>query len=287
MKNNNFFRMGMLAMVLAFGMTVIGCPTDTPEGENETLSELPSSTGTNELSDKTYQSHSQKWEFSANGTYRYTREEEDVWTVEETGNYSWDSSGAFKTVTLAPQRATVDGSTLYDKAAWKAAARNALAAEGLTEAYVAEMTEGQYTTITAFINAYADYKFALQLCNYTMSGEAIGTFVEMGTYGDANAKGGKVVVQNDTTGTLTVKTYDSTVATVATTVSASESKQVFSSGTDTFLTEIEIATTGNITEVEIKESFFSGSGHRFSGTSSVETGPICIGSGRTIIITVK
>jgi hypothetical protein len=292
MKNNNFFRAGMLA-ALIFGMAVIGCDTGSGSGDGgETLPELPASKGNNEVGGKTYLNHDKKWEFSAGGTYRYFQDEEDngVFTERENGNYSWDSSGAFKTLTLAPQRIALPGGTPLDKAALKAAAKAYFAAHGLTEATVAEATEGQYTTIAAFINAYVDYGFALQMCNYTVSGEAIGALVRMGPYGYGNAKGGKVVAKNDTGSTLTVKTYAGYEGTEAAyTVSAGESKQVFSGAADTFLTEIELTTTSNsITYVEIEEGPFSrrgtGSG---SAVSSFETGPICVGGGRTITITVE
>jgi hypothetical protein len=38
---------------------------------DETAPELPSSTGTNEVGGKTYESSGKRWEFSADGTYRY------------------------------------------------------------------------------------------------------------------------------------------------------------------------------------------------------------------------
>ncbi|MDR0758708.1 MAG: hypothetical protein LBF74_01165 [Treponema sp.] len=273
------------------GLGTVTPSNPNPDPGGETLPEPPSSTGTNEVGGKTYQTYDDKWEFSADGTYRYFDEEDGVWIEEENGTYSWDSSGAFKMVTLAPQRAVVEGSTLYDKAGWKAAARSYFVADGLTEANAAEETDGHYTTITAFIDAYADYTFALRLCNYTMSGETIGTFGEMGTYGYADAKGGKVVVKNDTASTLTVKTYAGYAGTEATAiVSAGARKQVFESGDDTFLMKTNIATSGRITEVEIEEGYFGDdrSSPDFGGArSSYETGPICVGGGRTITITVE
>jgi hypothetical protein len=291
MRNNNFFRVGMLAMALAFGMTVIGCDNNPPGGEDETLPALPSSTGPNELGGKSYVKGDDKWEFNADGTYKYFDEDDGKWIEEETGNYSWDSSGVFKTVTLAPQYTTAgDGSSLYDKAGLKVAIRNLAAAQGLTEANVAQIADGQFKTIKAYIDAYADYTFALQLCNYTMSGEDIGTFVEMGAYGYANAKGGKVVVQNDTSSTLTVTTHNATATPATATVPAEGSKEVFTSGDDTFLTKVEITSTGSFRDVEIKDgNVFGGSNSASSADekTSHETRPIAVGGGRTITITVK
>jgi hypothetical protein len=282
----------MLAMALVLGMTVIGCDNN-PGGEDETLPDLPSSTGANELSGKSYMHYDDdKWEFNADGTYRYFDGDDGDWIEEENGTYSWDSSGAFKTVTLAPHYVAVDGSAPYDKAGWKAAARKELAAQGITEANVAEMSKGQFKTVTAFIDAYADYNFALQLYNYTMSGDTIGTFVEMGTYGYANAKGGKVVVQNDTKSTLTVTTYNATATPAAATVSAGGSKEVFKSDDDTFLTKVEITSdTGSFRSVEIEEGgAFGGSNSGSSSDekkTSHETRPMSVGGGRTVTITVK
>jgi hypothetical protein len=270
MKNNSFFKAGMLALALMFAMAVMSCPNSDPEGEEDPLPKLPSSTGTNEVGGKTYESSGERWEFSADGTYRYSKEDDDVWTEKENGTYSWNSSGAFKTVTLAPQRATVDGPTLYDKAGWKTATRSYFVDQGFTEADVPDMTEGQYTTITAVIDAFADYTFALQMGNYTMSGETIGTFVKMGTYGYADAKGGKVVVKNDTTDTLTVVTHDASGATNSVSPSAGESNQVFESAADTFLTEIEITTTSvRFTRITIESGSLFGGGSS-SGFASQE-----------------
>jgi hypothetical protein len=280
MKNNSFFKAGMLAAALMFAAAVIGC--------GKTLPKLPSPTGTNEVGGKTYQGRGQKWEFGSDGTYRYFAEDEGAWEPVATGNYSWDSSGSFKTVTLAPQQGSIDGSTFYDKAGWKAAARSYYAANGLTDEDIVAMTDGQYTTITASIDARADYNFALQMCNYTMSGETIGTFVEMGAYGYGNEKGGKVVVQNDTASALTVVTHDAGgTANAAVSTPAGESRQVFESGADTFLKEIGITTGGSIAGVEIEKSHFFRSYRGVGGRYSYETGPMCVGGGRTITITVE
>jgi hypothetical protein len=129
-------------------------PNDPNDLNDETLPELPSSTGTNEVGGKTYETDRKKWEFSADGTYRYFRKNDGVWAEEETGAYSWNSGGAFKTVTLAPQQTTFESaargeSTLYDKAGLKAALESLAADQGYTDADAAEMTGGQYTTLTA------------------------------------------------------------------------------------------------------------------------------------------
>jgi hypothetical protein len=256
------------------------------------MPELPSSVGTNEVGGKTYQpSSDSKWEFYADGTYKYFDKRDDgVWTERHTGNYSWNSSSAFKTLTLAPQRAVLEGSTLYDKAGWKAAARSWADSSGLTD-HLAEETGGAYTSLTAFINDYADHAFALRLYNYTMNGDAIDIFDNIGAYGYGTAKGGKVVVKNNTSSTLTVKTYSGYAETEATaTVSSGQSSQVFSSGADTFLTKIQITTSGSFTELDTESGsfFFGGIRHGLgSGASSYETEPLCVSGGRTTTITVN
>jgi hypothetical protein len=131
-----------------------------------------------------------------------------------------------------------------------------------------------------------------------MSGETIADFVEMGAYDYADAKGGEVVVKNDTIDTLTVVTHDASGATSTFSPSAGESKQVFSSAADTFLREIEIRTTSvaGFTGVEIdKGGLFEGvSSYEFDSVEGSSSGPesfitrsICVGGGRTITITMK
>jgi hypothetical protein len=122
-----------------------------------------------------------------------------------------------------------------------------------------------------------------------MSGETIGTFVNMGAYGYGNAEGGRVVVENDTLSELTVVTRDANgTANAAASTPVGQSKEVFTSAADTFLKEIEITTGGSITGVEIADSFFSGSSHGLGdGESAFETGPMCVGGGRTITVTVE
>jgi hypothetical protein len=227
-------------------------PNPDPDPGDETLPELPSSIGTNEVGGKTYNPYGDhRWEFSTDGTYRYFEEDDGEWTEKENGNYSWNSSGGYKTVTLAPQRFIVEGS-LYDKAEWKDAFRSAVAAYGYTDALIAKETDGEYTTLTAFIDANADYTFAFQLYNYTMRDGAIDTFDGMGAYGYGTAKGGKIVVKNNTSSTLTVKTSAGYAETERTTsVSARGSSQVFESGYDTFLTGIKITSSGSFTQVDI------------------------------------
>jgi hypothetical protein len=288
MKNNNFFRVGMLALALVCGMAVIGCDTGNNPGD-ETLPDLPSPEGTNEVGGKTAENYYQKCVFNADGTFIYSEEDDVELVVAATGAYSWNSIGTIKTVTLAPQRVAGPQGNLLDKAGWKAATRTDFIGKGLTEANVAEMTEGQYTTITAAIDAYADYSFALQLYIYTISGEAIDTFEEIGPYGYGNARGGEVVVKNDTSSTLTVTTYAGYAGTEATvSVSAGERKEVFASGADTFLTKINITTSGSFTDVDIEtDSFFGGSNGGGGSNSSYEISPIIVSDGNTVTITVE
>jgi hypothetical protein len=177
MKKNVFF-VGMLALVLVFGMAVVGCDDGTTT--NNTEDSLPEASGTNELGGKTYTGSEGKVVFSSSGTtYQYYEKEEgDDWKEEHNGNYSWNSSVTPKTVTLAPQKVRA-GDALYDKAGWKVDFRNT-APEGITDAAISEMTSGKYTTITAYVNARADETFALQLYTYAVSGEEITTFEEVG-----------------------------------------------------------------------------------------------------------
>jgi hypothetical protein len=292
MKKNSFFRAGMSALALMFVVAVIGC--DTGNSPGETLPELPVSAGTNELGGKTAEGDDERCVFNADGTFTYSEWEEDgeedggVWTVTATGAYSWNSGGAFKTVTLGPQRAAGPEGNLLDKAGWKAAARAVFTKEGLTEENVEEKTKGEYTTIAALVDAYTDYAFALLMFNYTMSGETVDTFVRMvGAYGYANAKGGKVVVENNTSGTLTVTTYAGYAGTEATTtVSSGETKQVFTAGADTFLTKINLTASGNIISSVGIHGRFSGSGSGGPPQSSYETKPVCVGGGETITVIV-
>jgi hypothetical protein len=115
--------------------------------------------------------------FSSTGTYAYYENEgsadEPAWTEMDNGNYSWNSSSPPKNVFFAPTKARM-GDVLYDKAGWKVAYRNA-APEGITDADIPGITDGQYTTVTAFINAAADKTFGIQAYTYTMDGEAIAT----------------------------------------------------------------------------------------------------------------
>jgi hypothetical protein len=105
------------------------------------------------------------YEYKEDGTYKYV----DI----ETGSYSWDEEA--NTVTLLPAKiARQDGDGKYgdplDKEAWKAALR-ATAPAGITDGVISETTGGQYTTITAYINALADEAFKSVTNNYAFGDE--------------------------------------------------------------------------------------------------------------------
>ena len=119
----NVFWMGMLAMVLAFGMTVAGCDDGSGSGGgNEGGESLPASNGINEVSGKTYYELDERTVFSVtvagaeSGTYTVTAVDNGTYasgvkftynTQIETGTYSWN--GETKTVTLKPETVASQG----------------------------------------------------------------------------------------------------------------------------------------------------------------------------------
>jgi hypothetical protein len=190
------FLMKMLALALAMGMAVVGCGGDDGSGEDENT--LPASKGANALSGKTYVNWSNKIVFSATaedatkGTYTkkstvYDEEKSEyvlssgkyTYVDIETGVYSWNETA--KTVTLSPEKIAInddDGyGSLLDKEAWKIAYR-ATAPANITDEYISQMTDGQYTTITAYINARADESFKSITNNYAFSTDGKALFLD-------------------------------------------------------------------------------------------------------------
>jgi hypothetical protein len=119
--------LGILVLVLVFGMTVVGCEGGSDIGDGNDNSRLPSASGVNAVGGKTYYESSDRTVFSitadsaTNGTYVVTTIDNGTYapgvkytytTQIETGTYSWNEEA--KTVTVKPEMVAFRGSTYVD-----------------------------------------------------------------------------------------------------------------------------------------------------------------------------
>ena len=201
---NKKFLLGILVMVLVFGMSVVGCDNGSTGGDNGDNGgqTLPAASGVNEVSGKTYYAGSEKIVFSAtadgtthgtyligailmpeengdyelvNGKFKYT----DI----ETGTYTWNKNA--KTVTLKPEKIAFPDENGYGALEDKTARRKYL--QAMADSYKEEIGEEKYneylssegfSNTAAFINYIINEMFSLKTNGYSFSDDGTALFLE-------------------------------------------------------------------------------------------------------------
>ncbi|MDR1326248.1 MAG: hypothetical protein LBK00_09465 [Treponema sp.] len=218
MNKNKRFMLGMAALLLTFGLVLVGCPTDGGDDGGSTAGEdLPAATGANELSGKTYFQDNRKTEFTANGTYKkseparnddgyvLTTDGKYTYTEIENGTYSWDT--ASKKVVLKPAKIIVwgeSGPTLQDAAGYRQPVqaviddyKDKLGQDALNqqldkEGFSSESAYIDYIVSEAFANTTFTYVFAA-------SGAALLMLEELPSSVGTNELDKKTFQDNDST----------------------------------------------------------------------------------------
>jgi hypothetical protein len=203
----NLLLAGMAAMLLAFGLVVVGCDDGNGDdggnggGGGE---ELPAAAGTNALGGKTYFEQNRKIVFEAtadgakSGNYKVwstiwseeDREYELVdgkykYTETENGTYSWNETA--KTVTLKPEKIaqqkndgtwdTLQNSTQF-RDAQKAQIDEALKSGYTQEQINAELASQGFSSVPAYLDYVVNQVFANVTDNYAFSTDGLALFLD-------------------------------------------------------------------------------------------------------------
>jgi len=207
-----FFWIGMLAMVLVFGMAVVGCDDDPTNSNGENGGQnLPSASGVNAVSGKTYIESRNKTDFSitaegaSNGTYAVSTVDNGTYasgvkftynTQIQTGTYSWNEEA--KTVTLKPEMIasssyygqgessdsiTIDNAygPLKDRAGYRSelqAMIDAFIEENGQNAFNQVLSSMGFSSASAYINYEVNEAFANQTYGYSFSLDGAALFLE-------------------------------------------------------------------------------------------------------------
>ena len=199
--NKKIFLSVILAMVLVFGMAVVGCDdSSTDDGGSQNL---PTASGVNVVSGKTYFEYSTKIVFSAtangaaNGTYtkgsverdddgNYVLDNNDKYKYVdiETGTYTWNETA--KTVTLKPEKITAGSeSDGYGALENETAYRKSL--QTMLDNYKVEMGEFWFnqqlssmgfSSIAAYLNYAVGEAFSNKTNGYSFSTDGTALFLE-------------------------------------------------------------------------------------------------------------
>jgi hypothetical protein len=187
---NKKFLWGMLIAILTFGMTVAGCNNESnePDGGGNTL---PSSSGENAVSGKTYFDSDTKIVFSAtasgaaSGTFTKSKvNRQDGGYVETaTGSYAWN--GTEKTVSLVPEKAASRNGDEYGPLQTKTEYRASMQAWGnqMIAQYGEEAINQQFATMGfSSLAEYIDYDvedaFKNVIYNYAFSPDNKALFLD-------------------------------------------------------------------------------------------------------------
>jgi len=209
MKKTVFF--GMLAIVLVFGLTIIGCkdsPTDdndnqqtssnnNPVGGNSNPNggnnNLPVASGVNAVSGKTYYGGWDKIDFSVtaegalNGNYSRRRPDDVLvngkytWNDMETGTYTWNDED--KTITLIPEYVSLHNE-LLNKANYRQKTQVvwneelSVMSEADLAAFNEELLAYGFSNINAYINYIVDGAFSFIINGYSFCIDGNALFLE-------------------------------------------------------------------------------------------------------------
>jgi hypothetical protein len=153
---------------------------------------LPATSGTNELSGKTYFDSSTKIVFAADGTYKVSsvKNDEDydpvlengkyTYTETETGAYSWNETA--KTVTTKPEKIAAYGA-LQDRAGLRAEAQAQMDTykeehEEDFNAMLAELAEEGFSSVAAYLDYVVANAFKNVTHNYAFSKDNKALFLD-------------------------------------------------------------------------------------------------------------
>jgi hypothetical protein len=196
--------LGILATVLVFGMTVVGCDDSSTNSGGGGGQSLPAASGTNAVSGKTYFEWSSKTVFSAtadgaaNGAYTIgwvERDEDGDVLVNgkykyidiETGAYTWNEEK--KTVTLKPEKVAFQGPNGFGELVNQTAYRASI--QAMLDEMKAEMGEAAFnamaneqlaasgfSSIAAYINYTVAEAFSNKTNGYSFSTDGTALFLE-------------------------------------------------------------------------------------------------------------
>ena len=196
--NKKLFFSAILAIVLVFGMAVIGCDNDPDNGGDNGGQSLPAASGNNAVSGKTYFEWESRTVFSvtasnaSNGTYTvgravYNDETYDYelengkykYADNATGTYTWNEGA--KTVTLKPERVAGSNSTLIDKTAYRSEVQtfiNQYKQQNGETALNQQLSSMGFSSVATYIDYAVNEAFANKTNIYSFSNDGVALFLE-------------------------------------------------------------------------------------------------------------